>query len=316
MELPTYTIPNTPSTVASCGVNMKKLITLTVLLSGITLSGITLADIPKYYGYDWIDPYPTTAMTTFDKVKDHTNLNVVHSFTSLNSEACNNGKCVLNVSAGQSDVYVDICPNKQSDIECIKTSYQNIWSIVSKIKAAGNKPTAIYLIDEPFYEAALKNNNVYEPYRYSSYVCTFNEAMSAYGLSIPLFTVLADNQYKNPVFRSEILNGIPSTGCSVGIKSTLDWVGIDNYTWTTKQQVLDAYNTLDPQKKFKWVAVPASTYDVSTESAMTSMYKEFAEIGNNFIYIMNFRYDSRVGNGNLSNALKGFGQYIKYLSKP
>jgi len=302
---------------ASCGVNMKKLITVIVLLSGIALSGITLADIPKYFGYDWIDPYPTTAMTTFDKVKDHTNLNVVHSFTSLNSEACNNGKCVLNVSAGQSDVYVDICPRKQSDSECVKTSYQNIWSIVSRVKTASNKPTAIYLIDEPFYAPALKNNGVYEPFRFPSYVCTINEALSAYNLNIPVFTILADNQYKDTTFHNEIVNGIPTTGCSVGVKSTVDWIGIDNYNWTTKQQLLDAYNFLDHTKKFKWVAVPASTYDVSTSSRMANFYKELAEVDNNFIYIMNFRYDSKIVNsgGEVDVVIRSFGQYIKHLSK-
>jgi len=280
-------------------------------------SNVVFADIPKYFGYDWIDPYPNTAMMVYDKVKSHTNLNVVHSFASLDSNACANGKCALNVSAGHSDVYVDICPNKTSDVECIKTSYQNIWGIVSQIKTSTNKPSAIYLIDEPFYESALKNNGVYEPYRYSSYVCTFNEALSAYNMSIPLFTILADNQYKNTTFRNEIVNGIPSTGCSVGIKSTVDWIGIDNYTWTTKQQLLSAYSTLDPQKKFRWVAVPASTYDVANSDVMLSMYKEIAEIDNNFIYIMNFRYDSRVtgGGSDLDKAIKSFGEYIIHLRK-
>ena len=93
------------------------------------------------------------------------------------------------------------------------------------------------------------------------------------------------------------MNGIPSTGCSVGVKSTVDWIGIDNYTWTTKQQLLSAYSTLDPQNKFRWVAVPVSTYDVANSDVMLSMYKEIAEIDNNFIYIMNFRYDSRVTGG-------------------
>jgi hypothetical protein len=55
------------------------------------------ADIPKYFGYDWIDPYPNTAMMVYDKVKSHTNLNIVHSFTSLGSSACADGKCALNV---------------------------------------------------------------------------------------------------------------------------------------------------------------------------------------------------------------------------
>ena len=32
-------------------------------------SSVVFADIPKYFGYDWIDPYPNTAMTVYDKVK-------------------------------------------------------------------------------------------------------------------------------------------------------------------------------------------------------------------------------------------------------
>lgn len=289
----------------------------TLIFTLTLVSNLAIADIPKYFGYDWIDPYPTNAVTNYTNVKDYTNLNVVHSFTALDSAACNSGKCVLNISAGQSDVYVDICPNKTSDVECVKSSYQNIWGIVSKVKSSVNKPTAIYLIDEPFYEPALKNNGVYEPFRFPSYVCTINEALSAYNLNIPVFTILADNQYKDVTFRNEIVNGIPTTGCSVGIKSTVDWIGIDNYNWTTKQQLLDAYNVLDPTKKFKWVAVPASTYDVSTSSRMINFYKELAEVDNNFTYIMNFRYDSRIVNSGseLDDVIRSFGQYIKHLSK-
>ena len=275
------------------------------------------ADIPKYYGYDWIDPYPASAVTAYTNVKDHTNLNVVHSITALNSSACDNGNCVLNISSGQSGVYTDICPNKTSDETCSSVAYANLWNIVSSIKQATNKPTAIYLIDEPFYEAALKSNNVYVPYRYSSYICTLNEALSAYNLRIPIFTILAENQYRNVDYRNEIVNGIPTTGCPATIKSTVDWIGIDNYTWTNKQQTLDAYNLLDPTKKFKWVLVPASTYDVANEAYMINFYKEAAEIANNFVYIMNFRYDSRVvaGNNQLSETTRSFGLYIKNLRK-
>ena len=276
------------------------------------------ADIPKYYGYDWLDDNWNVVPTTrYNQVKEHTNLNVVHTITALNSEVCKNNTCALNVRAGHSDVYVDICPNKTSDSDCIKESYQNIWGIVNKISIAINKPSVIYLIDEPFYEAALKSNNVYVPYRYSSYICTLNEALSAYNLRIPIFTILAENQYRNVDYRNEIVNGIPTTGCPATSKSTVDWIGIDNYTWTNKQQTLDAYNLLDPTKKFKWVLVPASTYDVANEAYMINFYKEAAEIANNFVYIMNFRYDSRVvtGNSQLSETTRSFGRYIKNLRK-
>ena len=283
----------------------------------LVLASASNADIPKYYGYDWIDPYPTTATVAYSNIKDHTNLNVVHTIAALNSSACNNGGCVLGISAGQSDVYVDICPNKTTDETCSAVGYGNIWNIISSVKAATNKPTAIYFIDEPFYEAALKSNNVYVTYRYSSYICTLNDAMSAYSLKIPIFTILAENQYRNPDYRSEINNGIPVTGCPATIKSTVDWIGIDNYTWTNKQQVIDAYNLLDPTKKFKWVMVPASSYDVANNAYMIGFYKEAAEIANNFVYIMNFKYDNRVvtGSGQLADTVRSFGMYIKNLHK-
>ena len=291
--------------------------TKTIALVAMLLATQANADIPKYYGYDWIDPYPTSAVTAYNNIKDHTNLNVVHSIAALNSEACSSNTCVLNISAGQANVYTDICPNKVNDETCSAVGYANLWNIVSNIKQATNKPAAIYLIDEPFYEAALNSNNVYVPYRYSSYICTLNEALSAYNLKIPIFTILAENQYRNVDYRNEIVNGIPATGCPATIKSTVDWIGIDNYTWTSKQQVLDAYNYLDPTKKFKWVLVPASTYDVATDSYMIGFYKEAAEIANNFVYIMNFRYDSRVvtGNSQLSETTRSFGRYIKNLHK-
>lgn len=289
-------------------------------LAGILLaiSSVTLADIPKYYGYDWLDDNWNVIPTTrYNQVKEHTNLNVVHSITALNSKVCKNNTCALNVRAGHSDVYVDICPNKTSDSDCIKESYQNIWGIVNKISTAINKPSVVYLIDEPFYESALKQNNNYVQFRFASYVCTMNEALTAYGLSIPVMTILSDEQYKNSTYKNEILNGIPSTGCSAGVKSVVDWIGIDNYTWTNKQQVLEAYNYLDPTKKFKWVLVPASTYDVANEAYMIDFYKESAEIANNFVYIMNFRYDSRMfGSGKQSELnSKSFGMFIKNLHK-
>ena len=292
---------------------MKHLITATLLC----LSSLAPAELPKYYGYDWIDPWPTSATVAYDVVKDHTNLNVVHSIKALNSRACAENNCVLNISAGQADVYTDICPNKTTDEACSNVGYVNIWNIVASIKQALNKPVAIYFIDEPFFEPALKSNNVYVPYRYSSYICTLNEAMAAYSLTLPVFTILSDSQYKNTAYKDELTNGIPSTGCPATIKSTLSWIGIDNYNWTTAQEVINAYKSFDPTNKFKWVLVPASSYDVATESYINNFYKEAAEIQQNFVYILNFRYDARMfGTGKQSEVkTKSFGTFIKNLRK-
>lgn len=275
------------------------------------------ADIPKYYGYDWLDDNWNVVPTTrYNQVKEHTNLNVVHTITALNSEVCKNNTCALNVRAGHSDVYVDICPNKTSDSDCIKESYQNIWGIVNKISTATNKPSVIYLLDEPFYESALKQNNSYVQFRFASYVCTMNEALAAYGLSIPIMTILSDEQYKNPAYKSEILNGIPSTGCSAGVKSTVDWIGIDNYTWTTSSQIVTAYNTLDPSKKFKWVLAVPSSYFVGTKSQMLLQHKSYASIMDNVVYVMGFKWDGEVLTDNeLGKSLKSYGSFIKHLSK-
>jgi hypothetical protein len=63
--------------------------------------------------------------------------------------------------------------------------------------------------------------------------------------------------------------------------------------------------------------VPASSYDVANEAYMAGFYKEAAEIANNFVYIMNFKYDSRVvtGSGQLTDTVRSFGLYIKNLHK-
>lgn len=276
------------------------------------------ADLPKYYGYDWIDPWPNDVMVAYNSIKDHTNLNVVHSITSLNSSACSNNNCVLSISAGQSSVYTDICPDTSTDATCSSVAYVNIWNIISSVKKATNKPSAIYFIDEPFFEAALKDqNNVYVPYRYSSYVCTMNDAMTAYNIKLPIFTILSDNQYKTQAYKEELTNGMPATGCPTTVKSTLDWIGIDNYTWTTSQQIISAYSSFDPVGKWKWVMVVPSSYDVATEAQIAAFYKEAAEINNNFVYVMNFKYDGRMfGSGKQSELKsKSFGMFIKNLHK-
>lgn len=292
-------------------------------MKSIALSAMLLmasaaqADLPKYYGYDWIDPWPNSPIAAYNVVKDHTNLNVVHSIAALNSSACVDGQCVLAIAAGQSSVYTDICPEQTTDAACSKVAYENIWNIISTVKAASNKPAAIYFIDEPFFEPALKDSNGYVPYRYSSYICTMNDAMNAYSIKLPIYTILADSQYKNPVYKEELTNGIPSTGCPTTIKSTLDWIGIDNYTWTTSQQLLSAYSSFDPTGKFKWVMVPAASYDVANEAYIAAFYKEAAQVANNFVYVMNFKYDSRMfGSGKQSGLnSKSFGMFIKNLHK-
>ena len=82
----------------------------------------------KYFGYDWLDFYPTVdIMDNYRHISNihTTNMNVVHNIENLNTDACKYRRCVLNVSAGQKTYggkvpygRLDICPDATNSSEC------------------------------------------------------------------------------------------------------------------------------------------------------------------------------------------------------
>lgn len=277
----------------------------------------------KYYGYDWLDrQFGDNPVSNLDAISttgfSNTNLNVVRTIDNLNSSACAANNCAIGISAGQQH-WLDICPGATSDEECQKArSWNKIWDIVVEISNASNKPVAIYFIDEPFNAQALSHpvsETVfkYVDYRYSSYLCTLRQAMSAYGMNIPVFTILSHlditNNEKN---RLEIQNGAPSSACTTGDKSTPDWVGIDKYDWNTSN-MWDTYNLVAPStnpNSARWVLVPPATKTIIPETdkmpatiysddqlhAQIQLYWDFINQHPTapVIYIMNWRFDPNV----------------------
>lgn len=264
----------------------------------------------KYYGYDWLDGQPGYSPTdAFNAISttgfSTTNLNVVHNVENLNSPVCASNKCVLGIGAGNiaGSPWVDICPGAKSDSECRSIgSWGNIWNIAFRIGTASNKPSALYFIDEPFDNLALQQNGAYVPYIYSSYVCTLRQAMKAYGLNIPIYTVLSYRHSQIPAYVAEIRDGAPTTACPASDKSSPDWVGIDNYDWNTAD-IWISYNRIAPStnsNSAKWVLVPPATSELGKTDeqlhAQIQLYWDFLyqHPAAPVIYIMNWRFDPGV----------------------
>ncbi|NBV19027.1 MAG: hypothetical protein EBS11_21010 [Janthinobacterium sp.] len=269
----------------------------------------------KYYGYDWLDFYQNdqpsySAVDALNIISttgfSTTNLNVVHTVKNLNSSACSGGKCAVSISAGSGvpgeSPVLDICPGAVNSIQCQSMgSWSNIWSIAFNIGTSSNLPSAIYFIDEPFGNPALQSSQTYVQYQYASYVCTLRQAMKAYGLSIPIYTVLSYGQSKEVAYIKEIQNGAPISACPATDKSSPDWVGIDNYNWSVAD-MWASYNRVAPIGNIsgqKWVLVPPSTPYGMTDQQLhdqIQLYWDFINIHKNspVIYIMNWRFDVAV----------------------
>jgi hypothetical protein len=233
-----------------------------------------------------------------------TNFNVVHTFDSLQNAAnCTNNRCVISISAGAfpsslagsagamgaaSSVELnqfDICPeavnsdqctsgNRVSPIASKPTSYQKIWSIAQSLQSLpiDRLPAAVYFLDEPSLNPALRNNNAYVAWQYANYVCTLKQALLSYNLRngsgnlIPIFTIIAKSELYG-VGNISLDLTTPIQHC-VGINSRPDWVGIDHYDWNyTSQTVNDAsaiyslYTQIFPPNLSgmpKWMLVPLS----------------------------------------------------------
>lgn len=173
----------------------------------------------RFFGYDWIDyertnesVARTAAVDGLQVVRSNgsaaTNLNIVRTLNSLNSSACSNSSCGLGVSAGErqdlfepGNIKFDICAGATSYEQCVAGAnvWGNIWNITAKIAGAVNRPAAIYPIDEPTIQPALKSlSGNYVPWSYASFVCTFRDAMAANSINIPIFTVLAISALPGP----------------------------------------------------------------------------------------------------------------------
>ncbi|WP_155420300.1 hypothetical protein [Burkholderia cepacia] len=271
----------------------------------------------QYYGYDWLDGINGTSVetalndiTTMPNTGtsgSRTNMNVVHTIDSLNSAACTNKRCAVGVSAGSNAVWLDICPDRTSNSDCTgANSWSNIWNIVNRIAHAANAPAAIYFIDEPFNNSALQSNGQYVAWQYPSYVCTLRQAMAANNLNVPVYTILTTSSAANPADINEIRTQMPVTGCATPTSSRLDWVGIDNYTWTSSDQIYNAYNNVapatDPQSP-KWIIVPPTSLTVlpspPTDAAIKNHIQPYWDVlfaypNAPIIGVMNFRFDPEV----------------------
>jgi hypothetical protein len=220
----------------------------TMLLGALTLvATVSQAAGPnpnlKYYGYAWIDGDNVSTDAALTDLSaggpNKTNMNVVNTVAHLNSSACSSKHCALGISAGVNPTWANICPSATSNAACqAQNSWQNIWTIAGQIKGALNTPAAIYFIDEPSKNKALQDSaGHYVPWQYASYVCTLRQALAANALStIKVFTVLATGELPLPgvpddpaYVVKEIRNQMPSSGCPTTVRSTPDWIGIDNY---------------------------------------------------------------------------------------
>lgn len=248
----------------------------------------------RYFGFDWMDAYDgVSVLTKKSNINNttRTNMNVVYTLAGLNSSACNNRTCAAGFTIGDNEYYdINICPGAMNHDECIQqNSYGKIWQLVGQIKAAQNEPAAIYFIDEPYLARALKTpptNGIqsYVAWQYPSYVCTLREAMAAHGVNWPVYSIMHYGTIGNQVATNELNNQMPLNGCKNGQKSTLDWVGIDRYTWTSAADVYNAYNSLIPAnnaKGIKWVMVPpASSLAVTpfTDAVLSTRIQPYWDI--------------------------------------
>ncbi|MFZ4878696.1 hypothetical protein ACL9RI_26725 [Janthinobacterium sp. Mn2066] len=286
----------------------------TLFLCGSAFAGGPNSNI-KYYGYDWLDFYqggnpPYSATDALNIISgtgfSTTNLNVVHTIENLNSSACIGNKCAISINAGSGSPggspILDICPGAVNNTQCQSMgSWSNIWRIAFNIGTSSNIPSAIYFIDEPFGNPALQSNQTYVQYQYASYVCTLRQAMKAYGLNMPIYTVLSYGQSKDVNNVKEVQNGAPISACPTTDKSSPDWIGIDNYNWSVADMWI-SYNRVAPANNpnsQKWVLVPPSTPIGMTDQQLHDQIQLYWDFINNYknspvIYVMNWRFDTAV----------------------
>jgi len=282
-----------------------------LLAHGVAAAGGPNPNV-KYYGYDWLDFYQPTynVADAFYVIStagfSTTNLNVVHTIDNLNSSTCANGKCAVSIMAGSGtpgvSPWLDICPGAVNNTECQSMgSWGKIWEIAFNIGKSSNTPAAIYFIDEPFDVPALQSNKSYVPYQYASYVCTLRQAMKAYGMNIPIYTILSYGQSQNANHVSEIQKGAPVSACPATDKSSPDWIGIDNYHWSTTD-IWATYNRVAPPSNPsspKWVLVPpAAKLDMNDQQLhdQIQLYWDFLNQHPSapVVYVMNWRFDTDV----------------------
>lgn len=237
----------------------------------------------KYVGYMWIDAGNVTANNTLSVDQVHaqighsTNLNVVHTIDNLNANMCTSQRCAVGISAGLfhgNTGRLDICESNVdgqslSYSECVNAgSWSNIWSIAHQVAAADNTPRAIYFVDEPELQTAFHDDSgFYIRYSYPSYVCTLRQALNANGLgAVKIFTILSDSADKNSLnpgkrdIIADVTTQMPASGCQ-GVSSTPDWMGFDNYNWTTPQSIRNKYLSNFGGSQLKWVIVPPATIE-------------------------------------------------------
>ena len=125
--------------------------------------------------------------------------------------------------------------------------------------------------------------------------------MQQYGVAIPVYTILSYRHANNAEWIREIQQGAPATACPANVKSTPDWVGVDNYNWSVAD-MWSTYNRLAPISAAgqKWVLVPPSTASLGMNDqqlhAQIQLYWDFI---NRYptapvVYIMNWRFDRAV----------------------
>jgi hypothetical protein len=298
----------------------KSILALMVAMLSLTWASLAAAGGiagVRYYGYDWLDGFngvsvdaglnDITNMPNTGTSGSKTNMNIVHTIANLNSAACANQRCAVSISAGSNPVWLDICPNQTTNAQCMATgSWSNIWTIVGQIANATNRPAAIYFVDEPFNAQALWDNGAYVAWQYPSYVCTLRQAMAANNINIPVFTILASSSASTPSMINEIRNQMPVSGCPSSTSSRLDWVGIDDYTWTCADQIFSAFNALSPANNSqypKWIIVPPTNQSISPSFSndatlrvhiqpywdVLTLHPDAPIIG-----VMNFRFDPSV----------------------
>lgn len=260
-------------------------------------------------GFDWFEFYGMpTDKNEIDTLKISTNMNIAHSFAALESPICANKTCAITISAGQLGQAFDICPGAPNHNACLKmNSWGNIWSLVAQIKGAKNQPVAIYFIDEPFFVDALMNGGKYAQYAYPSYVCTLRQAMEAHGVNLPIYTVLALGQSRDPEMVKEIQGKYPTSAACAGAKSRVDVIGVDYYDWLTPAEIEAEYQTVVGDTGMKWLLVPPATLmatpagnlytDDELSARICAYYKTGARRPSEVVAYMFFRYSPEILNG-------------------
>lgn len=299
-----------------------------------------------YFGWDWISPDNTPMEIPIRILNSSgpasTNLNIVHHIDSLNSPQCANEKCAFSIGiADNTHTRFNICPGATNYTECMNQNpWANIWNAVDKIARANNRPAAIYFLDEPSIHRAAQElpsifrvNGQYVQWTYSSFVCTLREAMQAYKVNYPVFTILAMGELGGQdSIVHEINNQMPQSGCPSGVRSMPDAIGIDNYYWRTEagvcsdsNTIYQIYNQYFPRggNRPMWVLVPPGSlfidgYEEITDQAFRDHVQVYwdvmAEYPNAPITgVMAFRFDQRVMDINSQRKLPMTRDLLRFI---